>query len=90
MLFITPPHESDKNKLLTKFLGVRGEYESTALVEQNDVSWADRLICLCLFPSFHMAHDMLHVISAGCVARDLHTIAPWPLGCTCWRQLAKQ
>ena len=22
---------------------------------------------------------MLHVISARCVARDLHTIAPWPL-----------
>ena len=26
-----------------------------------------------------MAHDMLHVISAQCVASDLHTIVPGPL-----------
>ena len=39
-----------------------------------------------------MAHDTLHVISAQCVARDLHTIVPWPLayvlesgmGCPDW------
>ena len=31
---------------------------------------------------------MLHVISTRCVARDLHTIAPWPLERTCWRQFA--
>ena len=30
----------------------------------------------------------LHVISARCVARDLHTIAPGPLEHTCWRQFA--
>ena len=29
----------------------------------------------------------LHVISARCVARDLHAIAPRPLESTCWRQL---
>ena len=28
----------------------------------------------------------LHVISAWCVARDLHTTAPGPFECTCWRQ----
>ena len=27
-----------------------------------------------------MAHDMLHVISGLCAARDLHMIAPGPLG----------
>ena len=27
---------------------------------------------------------MLHVISAWCVARDLHTIEPGPLERTCW------
>ena len=33
---------------------------------------------------------MLHVISAQCVARDLHTYAPWLLECTCWRQFTVQ
>ena len=28
----------------------------------------------------------LHVISARCFARDLHTIAPGPLERTCWKQ----
>ena len=28
------------------------------------------------------------MISARCVARDLHTIAPGPLECTCWRRFA--
>ena len=31
---------------------------------------------------------MLHVISARCIARDLHTIAPEPLERTCWRRFA--
>ena len=31
-----------------------------------------------------------HVISAWCVARDLHTTAPRPLQGTCWRQVAAQ
>ena len=31
---------------------------------------------------------MLHVISAQCVARNLHTIAPGPLEYTCWRRFA--
>ena len=30
----------------------------------------------------------LHVISARCVARDLHTVAPGPLERACWRQFA--
>ena len=33
---------------------------------------------------------MLHVMSAQCVAHDLHTIAPGPLEHTCWRQFAPQ
>ena len=33
---------------------------------------------------------MLHVISARCVARDLHTFAPVPLERTCWGGLAAQ
>ena len=33
---------------------------------------------------------MLHVISAQCVARDLHTIAPRTLQHTCWRRFAAQ
>ena len=33
---------------------------------------------------------MLHVISARCVTRDLHTIAAGPLERTCWRQFATQ
>ena len=33
---------------------------------------------------------MLHVISARCVARDLHTIAPGPLERTCWRRFGAQ
>ena len=37
-----------------------------------------------------MYHDMLHVISARCVACDLHMIAPGPLECTCWRCFAAQ
>ena len=39
------------------------------------------------FPSYHVAHDMLHVINARCGARDLQTVA---LGRTCWRQFAAQ
>ena len=31
---------------------------------------------------------MLHVMSARCVACFLHTIMPWPLERTCWRQFA--
>ena len=30
---------------------------------------------------------MLHVMSARCVARDLHTIVPGPLERTCWRPI---
>ena len=33
---------------------------------------------------------MLHVISAQCVAHDLHMIAPGPLERTCWRRFAAQ
>ena len=33
---------------------------------------------------------MLHVMSARCVARDLHTIAPGPLESRCWREFATQ
>ena len=34
--------------------------------------------------------DLLHVISAQCFACDLHTIAPGPLECACWRWFAVQ
>ena len=37
-----------------------------------------------------MAHNTLHVIGARSVARDFHTIVPWPLQHTCWRQFAAQ
>ena len=33
---------------------------------------------------------MLHLISAWCVAHDLHAIAPWSLKCTCWRQFTAE
>ena len=33
---------------------------------------------------------MLHVISARCVARDLHTVVPWPLDYMHWRQFTAQ
>ena len=37
----------------------------------------------------HMAH-MLHMISAQCVARDLHMIASGPFEHMCWRQISAQ
>ena len=40
--------------------------------------------------SYHVARYMLHMISARCVARDLHTTAHLPLERTCWRQFAAQ
>ena len=40
--------------------------------------------------SYYVAHDMFHVMSARCVARDLHTITSWLLERTCWRQFAAQ
>ena len=40
--------------------------------------------------SFHVAHSMLHVTRARCVAHDLQTIVPCPLERTCWRQFAAQ
>ena len=36
------------------------------------------------------AHDVLHVMNARCVARDLHTITSGPLERACWRQFAAQ
>ena len=42
---------------------------------------------LSLRTTWHVARH-LHVISARCVARDLHTIAPGPLERTYWRQFA--
>ena len=33
---------------------------------------------------------MLHMISARCVARNLHTIGPMPLERTCWRWFTAQ
>ena len=35
-------------------------------------------------------HDVLHAISARCVARDLHTTALGPLEGRCWRQFVAQ
>ena len=40
--------------------------------------------------SYHVAHGILHVISALCAARDLHTIAPGPHELTYWIQFAEQ
>ena len=33
---------------------------------------------------------MLQGMSVLCTAHDLHTIASWPLECTCWRQFTAQ
>ena len=37
-------------------------------------------------PSYQVVHGMLQVVSAQCVAHDVHMIVSWPLECTCWRQ----
>ena len=39
---------------------------------------------------YHMAHDMLHVISARRVARALHTVGPWALQRYGWRQFEEE
>ena len=44
----------------------------------------------CPFVPRGMYHDMLQVISARCVARDLLTIAPGPLEHMCWKQFVAQ
>ena len=41
-------------------------------------------------PLYHIAHGILHMINARCVACDLCTIAPWPFECTSWRHFAAQ
>ena len=54
----------------------------------NAISTLSNLIAkLSLRTKWHVTWH-LHVISARCVARDLHTIAPGPLERTCWRQFA--
>ena len=63
------------------------------MVQPKKQSWNKRAINSAKLSSwavfsYHVAHDMLHVISARCVARDLHTIARGPLERTCWRQHA--
>ena len=62
------------------------------MVSANKINAISTLSCLIaeLSLPYHVAHDMSHVISAGCVARDLHTIAPWPLERTYWRHFAAQ
>ena len=40
--------------------------------------------------SYHVARNMMHVMSTWCVARDLNTIASRPLEHTCWRRFAAQ
>ena len=40
--------------------------------------------------SHSVAHDMLDVTNAGCVACDLHTVAPCPRDHGYWRQFAGQ
>ena len=41
-------------------------------------------------PSYQVAHDMLRVINARCVSRDLLTSAAGSVERTCWGQLATQ
>ena len=48
------------------------------------------VVMSCPFVPRGTEHDKLHAISARCVARDLHTIAPGPLECKCWRQFETQ
>ena len=54
----------------------------------NAISTLSNLIAeLSLRTKWHVTWH-LHVISARCVARDLHTVAPGPLERACWRQFA--
>ena len=58
------------------------------IIQINAISTLSNLIVeLSLRTKWHVTWH-LHVISARCVARDLHTIAPGPLERTCWRQFA--
>ena len=41
-------------------------------------------------PSFQVAHSIMHVINARCVAHDLQTIMPGPLKRMFWRQFVTQ
>ena len=58
-------------------------------MKQNNYNLNSVKINSWVVPLYHVAH-MLYVISAWCVACDLHTISPWPLEHTFWRQLAVQ
>ena len=50
--------------------------------EVNGVSILSNLIAE-LFPLYNMAHGMLRVKGAWCVACDQHTIVPWPFEPAC-------
>ena len=54
----------------------------------NAISTLSNLIAeLSICRKWHITGN-LHVISAPCVSRDLHTVSPGPLERTCWRQFA--
>ena len=82
-----------KNGHICKNLTQNGEAQRYSWGMQKKITtptgrWVQHCLALnTLVPSYH---DMLHVISTRCVARDLHTIVPGPLGRTCWRWFAAQ
>ena len=71
--------------LLHQFYGSANKNKKAQI---NAISTLSNLIAeLSLRTKWHVTWH-LHVISARCVARDLHTVAPGPLERTCWRQFA--
>ena len=56
----------------------------------NAIPTLSNLIAELSLHSYQVAICMLHVISTGCVACDLHMIAPGPLKRTCWIQFLAQ
>ena len=59
-------------------------------IKKNQINAISTLSNLISFVPLGTLHNMLHMISARCVARDLHTIAPGPLERTCRRVFAAQ
>ena len=72
--------------LLHRFNGSANKKKKAQI---NAISTLSNLIAeLSLRTKWHVTWH-LHVISARCVGRDLHTTAPGPLERTCWRQFAR-
>ena len=53
---------------------------SASKIKLNAISTLSNFLAERSLDTTRVAHDMLHVISTRCDARDLHTNAPWQLG----------